>query len=333
MRIFDAKDCTGFSSQTAPNSSTTHQDFSSIGWEDVVRSISSCDYPSAPKCVVKHLFGPQILSAPISDRAEAIAQSVLTAVGSSVGGFFPGVNIAFNVLQLVQSLQSGGDPYPALIDAKVDAALAQNAAVQLKAKMGLVEKWMRTMILGNDTESQGDKRIELLITLHTCEEIFLLLKDSNYAFSANKVLSSPYMLAFSNVYYGLASILYKHRSDLRTIVTQDMSNLAQLNQEYLKEAKAQRKAQFTAENVGSCGTYSSAHGLPCGPIIQDKLLAKNYEMSEFMEENKKTGPSGDLEEHKRCVGAIQESIENKLDAFFTPTINRLLNFVKTVGSN
>lgn len=270
VRLHEGLKCTGLSLEVKPG--TQHHGYlNEVNFEDTARSLSSCTRESDNKeCTVQVLFSKNVDSKKVTEASEQMLGVLENIASLAVSGFatvVPGLDLLYDGVKFFTGLFKTEKSTEDLIDAKVEEAFARNSASQMNAKINVIGRRLESL-LSSDTPA-ADRRIDLGLALHTCEEVKNLFEDKHYSFSQNKLVSSPYLVAFSSLYLSVGKLVYELRPELRTRVTQDILELAQLNKKYITEAKLARKDKFTWTRLTTVA-YT----------VQDKLVCEVIENSD-----------------------------------------------------
>ncbi len=243
-----------------------------------------------------------------------VLDDLASLASSGFSAVIPGHGLFYSGLKFVIGLFNSEKSTEALIDAKIEEAFARNSASQISAKMHVIDNRLESLL--STATPPGDRRIDLGLALHTCEEVKKLFEDNNYSFSKNRVVSSPYLVAFSSVYLSIAKLVYEMRPELRTRVSRHIDELAKLNKQYLEEAVKQRKEKFTWDYF------------PNGYILEDRLVCEPGKIGGGRR------PS-DCYQYRscrvwsvceKCLKNIKSSIDREIEKFFRPVINKLEKF-------
>ncbi len=186
IRLFYGERCTGLSLEVKPG---YHPDTLNkiLHFEDKVLSVSSCNRPSGNMyCYIRFLFSKHVDSLTFTVASGKILKMMDKIVSfgiSELSAEIPGLSLLYSSLKAITGLFNTDDSTAAMIDAKIEQALVQNAASQLSAKMHVIENRLES-VLSNST-LEMDKRYALLLALHTSQELQKLFQDNNYVLFKN----------------------------------------------------------------------------------------------------------------------------------------------------
>lgn len=317
IRLHERRDCSGFSLEIKPGGH--HHDYlNNLDFEDTAKSVSSCKRaPIDKQCSVRVLFSRNIETEKVSIASEQILgvlDSLASLASSGFSAVIPGLDVFYSGLKFVTGLFNSEKSTEALIDAKIDEAFARNSASQISAKMHVINNRLQSLL--SSTTPAGDRRIDLGLALHTCEEVKKLFEDNNYSFSKNRVVSSPYLVVFSSVYLSIAKLVHEMRPELRLRVAKDMNELTRLNKRYLEEAVKQRKEKFTWDYF------------PNGYILEDRLVCEPGKIGGGRRASDcyQYRSCRQWKKCEKCLTSIKSSIEMEIESFFRPVINMLEKF-------
>lgn len=321
IRLYEGQNCEGTSLEIKPGG-FYHSNLVILDFEDKARSVSACirnTTNSNLQCYVKKLFSRSIDSSQIStasdnflgsiDQLASISAGLISIKLSGVSQIYEGLKFIVKLFETEQNIVE------ALVDAKVERGLARNAASQMSAKMRAIHNRLKIVL---DARSPTiDKRVELANAMHTCEEIQGLFADKSFALSRNKLVSSPYLVAFSAVYLTVAKLTYEMRPEVRPNLEIEIANLAELNKEYKIQSLRERSGKIVGLNK------VVEDGLVCKPGIVEGEVSARTECFIYIKCPIYDRVSDKCEE---CLERVKTSIEKDIEQFFRSVILNLEKF-------
>ncbi len=287
IRFYEHENCTGLSLETGLGSKNANE-LMLEQMDKWVTSVSSCEKSlDTSLCYIgihEPLFSKYIDTKTVNNANELMWDVFMELTSMAYNGVaiaVPGANIVFQAIKLSIDLFNPKQTTEALIEAKIEEAFARNSAIQISGKMKAIATRLNSVF--SNTTLPVDRRIDVVVALHTCEEVKNLFQDNAYSFARNKTVSSPYLLTFSSVYMVVAKLAYEMRVELRSKIATEMMELTNLNKRYMKEAIHQRKEHF--------------------------LRPRSYENNGLQK--------------KACGYMIYHSIDKEISKFFWPLINQL----------